>query len=120
VGSIPFSRSDSISDPLWGFGDLLPMMSLRWNAGVNNYMVYATGDVPVGAYDPSRLSNALTATARGLGLWTEPRPLRLGPCWIEAFTEGVRVLAAALKVAPRRAPFRWQPQPPFGHRPELR
>jgi hypothetical protein len=57
VGSIPFSRSDSISDPLWGFGDLLPMMSLRWNAGVNNYMVYATGDVPVGAYDPSRLSN---------------------------------------------------------------
>ena len=33
------------------------MFTLRWNAGVNNYMVYLTGDVPVGAYNPSRLSN---------------------------------------------------------------
>jgi hypothetical protein len=57
VGSIPFSRSDMIQDTLWGFGDLIPMFTLRWNAGVNNYMVYLTGDVPVGAYDPSRLSN---------------------------------------------------------------
>ena len=57
LGSISFSRSDSISDTLSGFGDLLPISSLRWNAGVNNYMVYVTGDVPVGAYDPSRLSN---------------------------------------------------------------
>src|SRR6516165_8191662 len=46
-----------INDTLWGFGDLLPFFSLRWNAGVNNYMVYLTGDVPVGAYNPSRLSN---------------------------------------------------------------
>ncbi len=55
--SLPFSRSDSISDSVTGFGDLLPMASLRWNAGVHNVMVYMTGDVPVGAYDPSRLSN---------------------------------------------------------------
>jgi hypothetical protein len=55
-GSISFSRSDTINDALWGFGDLLPLFSLRWNAGVNNYMVYVTGNVPVGAYDPSRLS----------------------------------------------------------------
>jgi hypothetical protein len=57
LGSISFSRADMIQDTLWGFGDLLPMFSLRWNAGVNNYMVYLTGDMPVGAYDPSRLSN---------------------------------------------------------------
>jgi hypothetical protein len=57
LGSTSFSRFDSINDTLWGFGDLLPIFSLRWNAGVNNYMVYVTGDVPVGAYDPSRLSN---------------------------------------------------------------
>jgi hypothetical protein len=57
LGSIPFSRSDMIQDTLTGFGDLLPIFSLRWNAGVNNYMVYLTGDVPVGAYNPSRLSN---------------------------------------------------------------
>jgi hypothetical protein len=57
LGSIPFSRSDSISESLWGFGDLIPQFAVRWNAGINNYMVYVTGDVPVGAYDPSRLSN---------------------------------------------------------------
>ena len=52
------SRGSTASvDAVWGFGDLMPIASLRWNAGVNNYMVYATGDVPVGAYDPSRLSN---------------------------------------------------------------
>jgi hypothetical protein len=55
--SVPFSRFDSISDSVWGFGDLLPIATLRWNAGVHNYMTYITGDVPVGAYDPSRLSN---------------------------------------------------------------
>jgi hypothetical protein len=56
-GSIPFMRADSISDSVWGFGDLLPMVSLRWNNGVHNVMIYGTGDIPVGAYDPSRLSN---------------------------------------------------------------
>ena len=50
-------RSDSISDSVWGFGDLVPQLSLRWNAGVHNYMTYITGDIPVGAYDSTRLSN---------------------------------------------------------------
>ena len=54
---IPFMRSDSITDSVTGFGDLYPQFSLRWNAGVNNYMVYMTGDVPVGAYDSTRLAN---------------------------------------------------------------
>jgi hypothetical protein len=56
-GSLPFSRFDSISDSVWGFGDVMPIATLRWNAGVNNYMTYITGDVPVGAYDSNRLSN---------------------------------------------------------------
>ncbi len=56
-GTIPFSRSDSISDSVTSFGDLYPQFTLRWNAGVNNFMVYATGDIPVGAYDSTRLSN---------------------------------------------------------------
>jgi hypothetical protein len=55
--SLPFMRSDAMSDSVSGFGDLLPQASLRWNAGVHNVMVYVTGDIPVGAYDPSRLSN---------------------------------------------------------------
>jgi hypothetical protein len=56
-GNIPFMRSDSISDSVWGFGDLVPQFNLRWNSGVHNYMTYITGDIPVGAYDSTRLSN---------------------------------------------------------------
>ncbi len=40
-----------------GFGDLYPQAFLRWNSGVDNFMAYATGDIPVGAYDSARLSN---------------------------------------------------------------
>jgi hypothetical protein len=57
LGTIPFARSDMISDAVEGFGDLYPQIFLRWNQGVNNYMTYITGDIPVGAYDSTRLSN---------------------------------------------------------------
>ena len=57
LGAFPFSRFDTISDSVDGFGDLLPIATLRWNAGVHNYMTYITGDIPVGAYDSTRLSN---------------------------------------------------------------
>jgi hypothetical protein len=56
-GTVPFARSDTISDTTWGFGDLIPQFNLRWNAGVHNYMTYITGDIPVGAYQSTRLSN---------------------------------------------------------------
>ena len=56
-GNVPFARSDTISDTTWGFGDLIPQFALRWNAGVHNYMTYVTGDIPVGAYQSTRLSN---------------------------------------------------------------
>ncbi|MBV9630123.1 MAG: transporter [Xanthobacteraceae bacterium] len=57
LGTLPFARSDMINDSVTGFGDLYPQAFLRWNAGVNNYMIYMTGDIPVGAYDSTRLSN---------------------------------------------------------------
>jgi len=50
-------RSDNISDSVSGIGDLWPQAFLKWNQGVNNFMVYVMGDIPVGAYDSSRLSN---------------------------------------------------------------
>jgi hypothetical protein len=56
-GTIPFARSDSISDAVTGFGDLYPLATLRWNNEVHNVMTYVFGDVPVGAYDSARLSN---------------------------------------------------------------
>ena len=40
-----------------GFGDLFPQFAVRWNAGVHNYMVYITGNIPVGAYNSTRLAN---------------------------------------------------------------
>jgi hypothetical protein len=46
-----------IASEVTGFGDLYPMATLRWNQGVNNYMIYVTGDLPVGAYDSTRLAN---------------------------------------------------------------
>jgi len=56
-GSIPFSRFDSINDSITGFGDLIPQFAMRWNAGVSNYMAYVMGDIPVGAYQSTRLAN---------------------------------------------------------------
>src|SRR5262252_328999 len=32
LGTVPFSRSDSISDSVTGFGDVWPIATLRWNA----------------------------------------------------------------------------------------
>jgi hypothetical protein len=56
--SIPFGpRFDAINSSVTGFTDLIPQAALRWNKGVDNYMVYATGDIPVGAYNSSRLAN---------------------------------------------------------------
>lgn len=57
VGPLVTTRTGSISDSLTSVGDLYPQATLKWNAGVHNFMTYVTGDIPVGAYDPSRLSN---------------------------------------------------------------
>jgi hypothetical protein len=57
VGNLAVTRSGSLSDATDGFGDLYPKASLSWNSGVNNFMTYVTGDIPVGNYDASRLAN---------------------------------------------------------------
>lgn len=54
-GGVPISGSRT--DTVTGFGDLYPTATLKWNAGVNNYMTYLAGDIPVGAYDADRLAN---------------------------------------------------------------
>ncbi len=51
------SRFETISDTVTGLGDLSPQVSLRWNAGVHNVMTYATGNIPIGIYSRTRLSN---------------------------------------------------------------
>jgi hypothetical protein len=57
AGGITVTRQGSISDTLTSAGDLYPLVSLRWNSGVNSWMVYGTGDIPVGNYNPSNLVN---------------------------------------------------------------
>jgi len=47
----------AISDTQVGVGDIIPTAQLFWNSGVHNWMAYATGDIPVGSYDPDRLAN---------------------------------------------------------------
>ena len=57
LGSLTTTRTGSISDSVTGVGDLYPQFSLKWNQGVHNYMVYGTGNIPVGAYSPTSLAN---------------------------------------------------------------
>jgi hypothetical protein len=57
VGPLTATRQGTISDSVTGFGDLYPMAWLRWNSGVNSWMTYVTGDIPVGAYNSSNLAN---------------------------------------------------------------
>jgi hypothetical protein len=56
-GGGTLSRQGTIGDGRDGFSDLYPQASLRWNSGVNNFMIYGMGDIPVGTYNSSRLAN---------------------------------------------------------------
>jgi hypothetical protein len=59
LASGPFTimRQGSISQTTTGFGDLYPEAIIRWNSGVNSWMVYGAGDIPVGDYSSSNLAN---------------------------------------------------------------
>ena len=54
LGPLSAFRADSV----WGGSDLYPTAQLFWNkGGVNNFMAYLAGDIPVGSYNPDRLAN---------------------------------------------------------------
>jgi hypothetical protein len=57
VGGITVTKQGAIEDGRDGFSDLYPEAALRWNSGVNNWMIYGLGDIPVGTYDSTRLAN---------------------------------------------------------------
>src|SRR5262245_31923374 len=59
-GTISGSRSESLTD----FTDVFWQAAIKWNQGVNNYMVYTTGNFPVAEFDSTRLVNL------GLGHWS--------------------------------------------------
>ena len=51
------TRTGMLEGSLTSYGDLAPFAELLWNHGVNNYMAYVAGNIPVGDYDPLRLPN---------------------------------------------------------------
>ncbi len=57
VGPLVNTRMGFLNDALVSYGDLYPTLKLKWNSGVNNFMVYGAGDIPVGDYNPNRISN---------------------------------------------------------------
>ena len=57
AGPMVVTRSGVLEGSLFSYGDLAPFVELLWSHGVNNYMTYATGNIPAGDYDPLRLPN---------------------------------------------------------------
>src|SRR5262249_35613576 len=57
VRDFTITRQGSIGDTTTAVGDLYPMATLRWNSGVNNFMIFVDGDIPVGQYSSSQLAN---------------------------------------------------------------
>lgn len=58
-----FVADNGTYDNAVGLGDLAPLASLAWQLGRHNVMTYITANVPIGSYNPNRLSNI------GLGHW---------------------------------------------------
>jgi hypothetical protein len=57
TGPMGNAISGSKTDDRTTFADVFWQGALKWNQGVNNTMVYATGNIPSGTYDPTRLAN---------------------------------------------------------------
>ena len=58
LAGIPLpTRTIALQQTTSGLGDLIPIFAVRWNAGVNNFMTYVTGDIPVGLYHSQNLAN---------------------------------------------------------------
>src|SRR5215472_6674724 len=57
LGGPGFSVGRSLTQSVTGFGDLVPMASLRWNFGVHNFMTFIDGNLTTGRYDPTRIAN---------------------------------------------------------------
>jgi len=56
-GGLAVAKQGALSETTTGFGDLYPQAIMRWNSGVDNWMIYGTGDIPVGDYSATNLAN---------------------------------------------------------------
>jgi hypothetical protein len=95
------------------------MATLKWNAGVHNFMTYLTGDIPVGAYDPTRVSpiSASVKAPSTAAEVTERGKLRHPTLPVQvvadqsAVMDGIPLDISAAPVVddPQRSPWTWVP-----------
>jgi hypothetical protein len=57
LGPFGFSKSGSTTDKVTAPTDFIPILEARWNAGVHNFLLYGTADLPAGQYDRTSLAN---------------------------------------------------------------
>ena len=57
TGPLGNAISGNASDNRTTLSDVIYQGTLKWNQGVHNEMVYFTGNIPSGTYDPHRLAN---------------------------------------------------------------
>ena len=57
------TSESNVDEAGWGTVDINPLATLKWELGVHNLMVYATGNIPTGYFNPDTLSTP------GLGFW---------------------------------------------------
>jgi hypothetical protein len=57
TGPMGNTISGAKTDNRTTFADVFYQGTLKWNQGVHNEMVYFTGNIPSGTYDPNRLAN---------------------------------------------------------------
>jgi hypothetical protein len=63
-----FSGFGSRTDHTTATGDFYPMINLRCNEGVNNFMPYISGHLPFGEYDATGSCNVGGAQRRESGI----------------------------------------------------
>lgn len=57
TGTTVLTRRINETGTTTGLGDVTPLVQLRWASGVHNWTTYATGNIPVGAYNHVDLAN---------------------------------------------------------------
>jgi len=108
------SRGSTASvDAVWGFGDLMPIASLRWNAGVNNYMVYLTATSQSALMTPCACRTSVLATARSTAAAaklisirrpdTNSQACSASPTISPISRRNIRTASTCISIGPRRS-----------------
>ena len=76
LGPLATTRTGRIDSSLTGFGDLYPTVSLRWNNGVHNFMVYGTAIFRWAPTIRRAWPISVSAMAPSTAVWPTPISIR--------------------------------------------